>query len=153
MSKDNKNNLKPPHYPIHYPILYPTVSSSKQPIYKTPSSQPRNNTEIVLKRKMYFDRHEREYGAGFYPQLGEMTSGQYTYISFRLFLVQPIIWTQINESVIYGLDRNNGKDLLDSLNNESRLFATSISNSSGRIIYPYNRQTATFKMISCYEGR
>ena len=133
--------------PGHITILKPQNPNPK------PVSFPR---EIVLVRKMYFDKYEKELGDGFYPQLTPMVNNSYGYdstgydsvnITFRWAEIYPDVWTQIDNSVIYGFDGKYGKELLNSLNEEANITATHISNSGGRIIHPKTTTNSTYRLI------
>jgi len=108
--------------------------------------------EIALTRKMYYDKWEKENGDGFYPQLSVMTkqpgNSDSTHISFRWSSRFPDVWNQVSGSVIYGLDGDNGLDLIKSLNDEANVCADRISNWGGRIIYPPNLKNTTYKIMT-----
>ena len=132
--------------PGHLTILQPQNSNPK------PNCLP---IEIVLVRKMYFDTYEREFGDGFYPQLTPMvnsygnnsTGYDSVNIKFRWSEIYPSVWTQIDNSVIYGFDGKCGAELLHSLNEEADKSATQISNSGGRIIHPKTTINSTYRLI------
>jgi len=113
--------------------------------------------EVVLTRKMYFDKHDKEEGDGFYPQLARRMNSSYgsdntrndsVDIKFRWSETYPDVWIQIDNSVIYGFDGKCGKELLDSLNEESYLNAVRISNSGGRIIHPNTIMNSTYRIMN-----
>ena len=113
--------------------------------------------EVILTRKMYFDKHDKEQGDGFYPQLARRMNSSYgsdntrndsVNIRFRWSESYPDVWTQIDNSVIYGFDRKCGKELLHSLNEEAYLNATRISNSGGRIIHPNTIMNSTYRIMN-----
>ena len=132
--------------PGHLTILQPQNPNPK------PNCLP---IEIVLVRKMYFDTYEREFGDGFYPQLTPMvnsygnngTDYDSVNIKFRWSEIYPSVWTQIDNSVIYGFDGKYGAELLHSLNEEADKSATQISNSGGRIIHPKTTINSTYRLI------
>ena len=111
--------------------------------------------DIILTRKMYYnDIVKRD--TGFYPQLninnnninGNISS---IFISFKLYKPDSKLygWKQVDECVIYGFTRQNGVELLQSLNIEAGVNASVITNSGARIIYPatYN---STFYILDNY---
>ena len=113
-------------------------------------------SEVVLTRKMYYDKSDKEQGDGFYPQLvqrmnrsygSDITRNDIVNINFRWSETYPDVWTQIDNSVIYGFDGKCGKELLDSLNAESYQNATRISNSGGRIIHPNSIMNSTYRIM------
>jgi hypothetical protein len=113
--------------------------------------------EVVLTRKMYYDKYDKEQGDGFYPQLSRRMNSSYgsdnnrndsVDIKFRWSETYPDVWTQLDNSVIYGFDGKYGKELLDSLNEESYLNARRISNSGGRIIHPNNIMNSTYRIMN-----
>jgi hypothetical protein len=136
------------HIPIpgHLTILQPQNPNPK------PICLP---IEIVLVRKMCFDTYEREFGDGFYPQLTPMvnsygnnnTGYDSIDIKFRWSEIYPCVWTQIDNSVIYGFDGKYGAELLHSLNEEADKSATQISNAGGRIIHPKTTINSTYRLI------
>jgi len=110
-------------------------------------------------KKMYYnvnDLHDRY--IGFYPKLN-MNSEDKTinmreiYITFCLFQYKnKYYWRQINGHVIYGITEKNGKELLNSLNDDIKEFnmeATSIMNISNRQIFPITNNS-TFYIINNY---
>lgn len=114
-------------------------------------------TGFVIRKKMYYDEYEKMYGDGFYPQL-KPTSGICMYkniiISFKLInydFKDDFAWVQMDRSVIYGFDRNNGSELLNSLNREAQVNATKIINCGGRIIYPMLPHSSTYRILSQYK--
>jgi hypothetical protein len=113
--------------------------------------------EVVLTRKMYYDKYDKEQGDGFYPQLSRRMNSSYgsdnnrndsVDIKFRWSEIYSDVWTQLDNSVIYGFDGKYGKELLDSLNEESYLNARRISNSGGRIIHPNNIMNSTYRIMN-----
>ena len=113
--------------------------------------------EVVLTRKMYYDKQDKEQGDGFYPQLARRMNSSYgsdntrndsVNIRFRWSETYPDVWTQIDNSVIYGFDGKYGKELLHSLNEESCLNAARISNSGGRIIHPNTIMNSTYRIMN-----
>jgi len=163
MSDDNGDNTKNkpttideifnglrPSVPTQRQIVY-NSSSSPSPSLSSSSSSSNKVAVYIAQRKMYYDKYEREFGDGFYPQLREMKGGYFSIIKFRISTQYPNIWNQINDCPIYGLDGDTGKELLDSLNSDSPLIGNCISNSGGRIIYPYNYRDSTHKIINSYQ--
>jgi len=115
----------------------------------------RLENDIIIKKKMYYDEYEKIYGDGFYPKLTPRGIGictcKNTTISFKLIVYksnQECAWIQIDNSVIYGFDGNNGIKLLHSLNKEANVQASSIFNCGGRIIYPVIPYLSTYRAIS-----
>ena len=155
MSDDNnEDNIKnkPTTIDAIFNGFRPSVPTQRQIVYNSPSfSYPPKIEVYIAQRKMYYDKHEREFGDGFYPQLREMKGGNFSIIKFRISTQYPNIWNQINDCPIYGLDGDTGKELLDSLNSDSPLIGNYISNSGGRIIYPYNYRDSTHKIINYYQ--
>ena len=101
---------------------------------------------IILKRKMYYNKKEKDNGEGFYPYfipIGEHKTP--VTISFKLVSknnTQPA-WIQNDNSVIYGFEGITGSQLLVSLNNELNKTRTretpigkTIINSGGRQLFP-----------------
>lgn len=87
----------------------------------------------------YYDAYEKEFGDGFYPIVKTTTvepSMQETLISFQE--IQGV-WKQTSNDMIYGLDCDQGKLLLDILNSKlEHCKATKIINSMYITIYPKN---------------
>ena len=104
---------------------------------------------------MYYDEYEKMYGDGFYPQLNhfkEICTCKNALISFKLMDYtynsnRELVWVQIDNSVIYGFDGNNGFNLLHSLNKEANIEATKILNCGGRTIYPVIPYLSTYRAI------
>jgi hypothetical protein len=111
--------------------------------------------EIILSRKLYFDKCTKEFGDGFYPVYWNNNSrfGNHTIILFQLSQKYPTMWRQVNESVIYGLDDNTGIELLASLNREANVNVPCIVNSSGRRIYPTDLLNTTYRMMRYHRSR
>lgn len=110
--------------------------------------------EIIIIKKLYYDEYEKMYGDGFYPQLSpfkEICTCKNSLISFKLMdyniFNRELVWTQIDNSVIYGFDGNNGFNLLHSLNKEANVDATRILNCGGRTIYPVIPYLSTYRAI------
>jgi hypothetical protein len=113
----------------------------------------KNKKDIILKRKMYYDSYEKEFGDGFYPQLqpfGGICSCANTMITFRLIKYNSegeFAWAQTDNCVIYGFDGESGIQMLASLNQEANINATKIINSGGRIIYPKIPELSTYRVL------
>lgn len=109
--------------------------------------------EIILKRTMYYDIYDKEFGDGFYPKLQNnagICCSDSVNISFILIEYRKegdYIWKQNDNIPIYGLDDISGCLLLNSLNKEAKILATKIMNIGGRIIYPIIPEQTTFKII------
>ena len=152
---DDSGHSGPNHPPSTHSIPVPGHITILQP--QNPNPTPMCVAqEIVLVRKMYFDTYEKELGDGFYPQLTPMVNNSYGYdstgydsvnIKFRWSESYPDVWTQSDNSVIYGFDGKYGKELLHSLNEEANITATHISNSGGRIIHPKTTANSTYRLI------
>ena len=108
---------------------------------------------IIIRKKMYYDEYEKIYGDGFYPQLkpfSNICSCKSVIVSFKLIkynLNCDLAWVQMDGSVIYGFDGNNGIELLNLLNAESKVKAIRILNSGGRPIYPVIPYLSTYRAI------
>ena len=74
-----------------------------------------SNTTTV---SMYYDRYEKEFGDGFYPlcKTDDLTHHQYPETNIKFELDRFGFWKQISNDMIYGLDGDHGKQLLDILN-------------------------------------
>ena len=108
---------------------------------------------IILKKNMYYDTYDKEYGDGFYPKL-KMTYGicscKSVIISFILINYtsqNDLAWKQSDNSPIYGFDKFTGSQLLESLNKEANKTATKIINIGGRVIYPVTPEQTTYKIL------
>ena len=116
---------------------------------------PKANSDIILERKMYYNKELND-STGFYPQLIKPKKDATSqiceiYISFKLFnyKINTPGWQQYNCSVIYGFTKENGSELLESLNTEANVNAIVITNSGGRIIFPISYDT-TFYIMENY---
>jgi hypothetical protein len=103
-------------------------------------------------KTMYYDIYECEFGDGFYPQLLcpstikpsttttttlDFSGYKSSDIEFELTIYKnELIWVQMNEKNITGLDGPHGIDLLNSLNSEMKVNAIKIINKEGDILYP-----------------
>jgi len=76
------------------------------------------NTKYICTVAMYYDRYEKEFGDGFYPlcKTDDLTRHQYPETNIKFELDRFGFWKQISNDIIYGLDGDHGKRLLDSLN-------------------------------------
>lgn len=112
-----------------------------------------NEKDIILKRKLYYDSYEKEFGDGFYPQLqpfGGICNCTPTMITFRLIKYNnegEFAWAQIDNCVIYGFDGDSGIQILNSLNQEANFDAKKIINNGGRIIYPKIPELSTYRVL------
>ena len=108
---------------------------------------------VIIKRKLYYDSYEKEFGDGFYPQLhpfGGICSCANTMITFRLINYNSygeLAWAQADNCVIYGFDGESGIQILNSLNQEAKFDAKIIMNSGGRVIYPKIPEFSTYRVI------
>ena len=115
--------------------------------------EPENEIIITCKCKLYFDKYEKEFGDGFYPQLKIDVNKSYGVInnsygsitiSFKL-IDNDTAWIQLDGPVIMGFDGTNGIPILICLNSQaSRVSASKIYNCAYRLIYPrqpYNNST------------
>ena len=113
--------------------------------------EPEN--EIIITCKLYFDKYEKEFGDGFYPQLKIDVNKSYGVInnsygsitiSFKL-IDNNTAWIQLDGPVIMGFDGTNGIPILICLNSQApRVSASKIYNCAYRLIYPrqpYNNST------------
>ena len=110
-------------------------------------------------KKMYYNPNElHDISMGFYPKLklnseDKLINMREIYITFSLFKHKnKYYWRQINGHVIYGITEKNGKELLNSLNDDIKEFnmiASSIMNIANRQIYPITNN-ATFYIINNY---
>ena len=111
------------------------------------------NPSCRIKRKLYYDSYEKEFGDGFYPQLhpfGGICSCANTMITFRLINYNSygeLAWAQADNCVIYGFDGESGIQILNSLNQEAKFDAKIIMNSGGRVIYPKIPEFSTYRVI------
>ena len=108
--------------------------------------------ELILQRKMYYDKYEKDFGDGFYPQLFPLANiDQHkqtsVIISFKLTSYNDeLVWCQHSGSVIYGFDGVYGVQLLLSLNTEAKSNAKKILNFGARIIFP-KTLNSTFRVL------
>ena len=110
-------------------------------------------------KKMYYNINDlNDSSIGFYPKLSlnnedKTINMREIYITFSLFQHKnKYYWRQINGHVIYGITKNNGEDLLNSLNDDIKEFnmkANSIMNIANRQIYPITNN-ATYYIINKY---
>lgn len=110
-------------------------------------------------QQMYYninDLHDNY--IGFYPKLNlnsedKLVNMREIYITFSLFQHKnKYYWRQVNGHVIYGITEKNGKELLNSLNDdikELNIKATSIMNIANRQIFPITNNS-TFYIINKY---
>jgi hypothetical protein len=63
---------------------------------------------------LYYDSYEKDFGDGFYPVTEKNNTCSKEIII--TFLLKDQYWIQTNESIIFGLDGDEGKILLDKLN-------------------------------------
>lgn len=110
---------------------------------------------IIITRKLYFNKKEREEGEGFYPMFNPplqiYKENEYQQISVSFELKKGTEWHQRNRSVIYGLEGINGPQLLVSLNNEAKVNGYKIFNSGGRQIFPVTANS-TFRILNQYNN-
>lgn len=101
-----------------------------------------SNSQATYIIDFYYDSYEKDFGDGFYPLVKTNETIEpamkETTICFQLI---NNIWKQTSGDMIYGLDGDNGKVLLDILNAKhlSATVGTKIVNSSYITIYPKNR--------------
>jgi len=101
--------------------------------------------------KMYYNIVEFN-KIGFYPKLNVENTTDEIIISFYIKEINnDYYWIQENKSVIYGLTKKNGKELLHFLNKKMRIKAKYILNSGGRRIYPIS-DNATFYILENYNN-
>ncbi len=82
---------------------------------------------------LYYDSYEKEFGDGFYPVTKQdNTCSKEIIINF---LLKDQYWIQTNESIIFGLDGNEGKLLLDKLNRGTEK-GVGIKNNLLKKLYP-----------------
>ena len=74
-----------------------------------------SNTTTV---SMYYDRYEKEFGDGFYPlcKTDDLIGSTMTETNIKFDLDRFGFWKQISNDMIYGLDGDHGKLLLNILN-------------------------------------
>jgi hypothetical protein len=101
--------------------------------------------------KMYYNIVEFN-KIGFYPKLNIENTTHEIIISFYIKEINnDYYWIQENKSVIYGLTKKNGKELLQFLNKKMGIKAKYILNSGGRRIYPISNN-ATFYILENYNN-
>jgi len=100
-------------------------------------------------QKLYYIQEDPN---GFYPTLKKSKIKE-IYITFILCQSKKdYYWLQFNGSVIYGLTKTDGNDLLTSLNNdikEHNIYGTRIMNKGHRQIYPITNNS-TFYILENY---
>ena len=107
-----------------------------------------SSTKYICAISMYYDRYEKEFGDGFYPELIKRNGYQSIHITFCLDkYFQHLAWVQRNKNVIYGFDYDYGKDILDCLNIKANVNADIILNASRRVIYP-KLLNSTYRILS-----
>jgi hypothetical protein len=101
-------------------------------------------------QKLYYIQEDPN---GFYPTLKKISKGKEIYITFLLCQSKKdYYWLQINGSVIYGLIKTDGNELLSALNNdikEYNIYGTRIMNKGHRQIYPITNRS-TFYILENY---
>ena len=101
-------------------------------------------------QKLYYIQEDL---TGFYPTLKKISKGKEIYITFLLCQSKKdYYWLQINGSVIYGLIKTDGNQLLSALNNdikEYNIYGTRIMNKGHRQIYPITNRS-TFYILENY---
>ena len=125
--------------------------------------------EIIITCKLYFDKYEKDFGDGFYPQLKVNITKSYgiinnncgvVNISFKL-IDNDTAWIQLNGPVIMGFDGINGIPILIFLNSQASvplpiaplfvsipISATKIYNCAYRLIYPKQPDNnSTYRLI------
>ena len=109
---------------------------------------------ITINLQMYYDEYEKMYGDGFYPQIkpfGSICICKKTNISFKLITHvynNDLAWIQVDNSVIYGFDGDNGIQLLNFLNKQANINAKKILNLAYRIIYPIIPEFSTYRILA-----
>jgi len=114
---------------------------------------------IEITKKCYYNIKEYDNGCGigFYPKLfNEYINYNFSRIINIEFILLKLndeyIWKQNSGSVIYGFTKQNGSELLFSLNNEIKklnIIANKIFNNAFRQIYP-RTNNATFYILDNY---
>jgi len=108
---------------------------------------------IIITQKMYYNYQEKEFGIGFYPQITPLYGNIFKIINidFQLFWQTDKIlgWRQKSGSVIYGLIKKHGIELLQSLNKSANVDAQIITNAGGRIVFPIS-YNSTFYILENY---
>jgi len=97
---------------------------------------------------MFYDKNATDNEEGFYPNY-EIGINQNVRIDIKFSMLNNE-WIQINNRPIYGLDKYTGMYLLKTLNNHFNKKYICIRNIGGRIIYPFDYDSSTFKMIKHY---
>ena len=120
--------------------------------------------EFIITCNLYYDKYEKEFGDGFYPQLKLDINKSYGIInnsygiiniSFKL-IDNDTAWIQMNGPVIMGFDGTNGLHILILLNSQAniqfpthiQISATKIYNCAYRLIYPKQPDNnSTYRLI------
>ena len=90
----------------------------------------------------YYDSYEKEYGDGFYPLVKTDGAIEPTMVETQIRFTLEIdgYWKQTSNDMIYGLDGDHGKILLDILHQRLTIQSSKkIRNSVGTIIYPKSK--------------
>jgi hypothetical protein len=101
-----------------------------------------SNSQATYAIDFYYDSYEKDFGDGFYPLVKTNNTIEPTMKETQIqFQVINNIWKQASGDMIYGLDGENGKILLNILNAKqgSVTVGTQIVNSSYITIYPKNK--------------
>ena len=116
---------------------------------------------MIISRTLYYDKNEyaNGMGLGFYPTLSCIKSNNSKFvIDFKITIIfnnqynkHIYCWIQLNGPVIYGFIKKNGKELLESLNNEADVYISIIYNSGRRQIYPITSNT-TYYILDNYHN-
>lgn len=108
-----------------------------------------NNTNMVCVI-MYYDKISTENGDGFYPVFQRTIRETHRIdITFRYYNKD---WIQMDNMLIYGLDKYTGMYLLKLLNSKINEESLCIRNYGGRIIYPFIYECSTNKIIDHYSN-
>jgi hypothetical protein len=101
-------------------------------------------------QKLYYIQDDP---TGFYPTLKKISKMKEICITFILCQrKKDYYWLQFNGSVIYGLTKTDGNDLLTALNNdikEYNIYGTRIMNKGHRQIFPITN-ACTFYILENY---
>lgn len=141
----------PRHVPIKESYNLPNnevIDRHRSKPAKLPPLKTCVSRDITVKCKLYYSLHVLE-EEGFYPVVQKQPDYVHVIIVFQL-KQNPLNywWEQLNGSVIYGFNSQNGEKILNTLNKVAGITATKIYNSGGRCVHPITYAESTYYLIN-----